>query len=37
MKHREEEGQQVQRILFDSPRNLLDLNPRRATEELYAK
>lgn len=25
MKHREGEGQQVQRILFDIPRNLLDL------------
>lgn len=37
MRYREEEGKQAQRILFDSPRNLLDPNPQRATEGLYAR
>lgn len=37
MRHREEERQQVQRILFDIPKNLLEFNPPRAAEGLYGK
>lgn len=36
MRYREEEGKQVQRVLFDSPRNLLDPNPQRALKGFMA-
>lgn len=36
MRYREEEGKQAQRVLFDSPRNLLDPNPQRALKGFMA-